>query len=153
VNQDSAAFLRAIKGPVLMITVGVLFALDNFTPFSFNRTWPVLLVVVGILSLGKSPARGKVRYQAQWGPPRPPVPPPAPPPPSPSAPPAASTGGTATATPGTYRGSTYEATPGSSTPRGSEKKENREKPAAPQQPSATAGHTPADQSTDTGATP
>jgi hypothetical protein len=123
-TQDSAAFLRAIKGPVMMITVGALFALDNFTPLSFNRTWPVLLVVAGILSLGKSsfgrgPAfQGKIDYRAQWGPPRPPAPPPPPPPPS-AAPPEVPT-----APPGTYRGSTYEATPGSSL-RGSESKETR----------------------------
>jgi len=88
-NQDSAAFLRAIKGPVMMITIGVLFALDNLTPFSFHRTWPVLLVVAGILSLGKSPARvrGKFQYQPQWGPPRPPASAPVPPPPVSAAPP------------------------------------------------------------------
>ncbi len=128
-NQESAAFLRAIKGPVLMITVGILFALDNFTPFSFNRTWPVLLVVAGVLSLGKrgAPFHGRIRYQAKWGPPQPPVPPPAPPSGASWAP-----GGTSTAAPGSYRGSAYEATPGGSTPRGSENRENREKPSTPQ---------------------
>jgi hypothetical protein len=123
-NQDSAAFLRAIKGPVMMITVGALFALDNFTSLSFSRTWPVLLVVAGLLSLGRSayrkdPLRGKFQYRAQWGPPRPPAPPS--PPPAPSA---ASTAG-----PGSYRGSAYEATPGSpsrgSETRSSESKETR----------------------------
>ena len=102
-NQDSACLLRAIKGPVMMITVGVLFALDNFTPFSFHRTWPVLIVVVGLLSLGKrnSPFHGRARYQAKWGPPQPPFPPPQPPP-------AWAPSGTATSGPGTYRGSTYQ---------------------------------------------
>jgi hypothetical protein len=121
--QDNAAFLRAIKGPVMMITVGVLFALDNFTPLSFSRTWPLLLVVAGLLSFGrrscgKNPVRGKYQYRAQWGPPRPPTPPPPPPPPSPS-----------TAGPGSYRGSTYEGTPGApprpAQPKNSESKETR----------------------------
>ena len=121
-NQDSACFLRAIRGPVIMITVGVLFALDNFTPFTFNRTWPVLLVVVGILNLGRggSRLRGKLRYQAQWGPPRPPFPPSTPTPPSPpgapswtsSAKPAASQ----PAGPGSYRGSAYETDPSQKKP-------------------------------------
>lgn len=119
-NQDSAALLRAIKAPVMMITVGVLFALDNFTSLSFSRTWPVLLVVAGLLNMGRAgyrrdPLRGKFEYRAQWGPPRPPTPPPSPPPPpaAPSAPP--------TAGPGSYRGSSYEATPGSPS-RGAEPK-------------------------------
>jgi hypothetical protein len=137
ITPENAAFLRAIKGPVLMITVGVLFALDNFTPFSFNRTWPVLLVVAGILSLGRSasPVRGRMRYQAQWGPPRPPVPPP-----PPTAGPAWAPSGTSTAPPGTYRGSAYEATPGAPGPRGTEPKINREKPGMPE-PLSSAGAT------------
>jgi hypothetical protein len=124
-NQDSAAFLRAVRGPVMMITVGILFALDNFTQFGFSRTWPVLLVVSGILSLGGGGRmRGKFRYQAQWGPPRPPVYPGAPVPPPPAAPPVNAPSGPPTAGPGTYRGSTYEATPASATPRGTEPKAN-----------------------------
>jgi hypothetical protein len=138
-NQDSAAFLRAVKGPVMMITIGTLFALDNFTPFKFHQTWPVLLVVAGILSLGKGGAsyRGRARYQAQWGPPRPPGPQP-PPPPAPASGPSWAPTGPPTAPPGTYRGSSYEATPGGSGPRGSENKENREKPSRPE-PSAAGG--------------
>jgi hypothetical protein len=131
-NQDSAAFIRAIKGPVMMITVGTLFALDNFTSLSFSRTWPVLLVVAGLLSLGRSaygkdPFHGKFQYRAQWGPPRPPSPPP---PPKPSE--------TSTAAPGTYRGSSYEATPGSPT-RGSESKssQSRETRSTVDDPGAT----------------
>jgi hypothetical protein len=120
-NQDSAAFLRAVRGPVMMITVGILFALDNFTQFGFSRTWPILLVVSGILSLGGGGRmRGKFRYQAQWGPPRPPVYSNAPAPP----PPVTTPSGTPTAGPGTYRGSTYEATPGGAAPRGTEPKAN-----------------------------
>jgi hypothetical protein len=34
-----------------LITVGVLFALNNFTPYGFGQTWPVLLIVFGLLSL------------------------------------------------------------------------------------------------------
>jgi hypothetical protein len=129
-TQDSAAFLRAIRGPVMLITIGSLFALDNFTPFSFGRTWPVLLVVAGILNLGRraAPLQGRVRYRAQWGPPRPPMPPPPPPTPDPFA----TTGGNSTAGPGSYRGSTYETAPGSP-PRGPQGKENRERTQGGQQ--------------------
>jgi hypothetical protein len=47
------SILRAIRGPITLITVGVLFALNNFTPYSFDKTWPVLLIVFGLLSLLK----------------------------------------------------------------------------------------------------
>jgi Domain of unknown function (DUF5668) len=49
-NLDRS-LLHAIRGPVILITVGVLFALNNFTPYGFAETWPVLLIVVGLLSL------------------------------------------------------------------------------------------------------
>jgi hypothetical protein len=43
--------LRAIRGPILLITLGVLFALNNFTPYRFSETWPVLIIVFGLFSL------------------------------------------------------------------------------------------------------
>jgi len=50
-NPRDAYFVRAIRGPVTLITVGALFALNNFTPYRFEQTWPVLLIVFGLLSL------------------------------------------------------------------------------------------------------
>jgi hypothetical protein len=47
------SIMRAIRGPVTLITVGILFALNNFTSYSFDKTWPVLLIVFGLLSLLK----------------------------------------------------------------------------------------------------
>jgi hypothetical protein len=51
-NADSTVLLRALRGPIIMITVGVLFALDEFTTLSFRETWPAILIVLGLLSLG-----------------------------------------------------------------------------------------------------
>jgi hypothetical protein len=51
--DDSAALIRAIRGPVIMITVGVLFALDEFDIVNFKKTWPAILIVVGILNLSR----------------------------------------------------------------------------------------------------
>jgi LiaI-LiaF-like transmembrane region len=51
--DDSAALIRAIRGPVIMITVGVLFSLDEFNVASFSKTWPAILIVVGILNLSR----------------------------------------------------------------------------------------------------
>jgi len=54
-NVDSAVLSRAIRGPITLITVGVLFALDHFTSYSFRQTWPVLLIVFGLLTLAGRP--------------------------------------------------------------------------------------------------
>ena len=52
-NGNNPTLLRAIRGPILMITMGVLFALDHMTEFTFGRTWPAILIVLGLLSLGE----------------------------------------------------------------------------------------------------
>ena len=72
------SLVRAIRGPVTLITLGVLFALNNFTQYRFEQTWPVLLIVFGLLSLvrrGLEPPPppppsfppGGSYYQGQYG--------------------------------------------------------------------------------------
>jgi hypothetical protein len=46
-----AEIVRAIRGPVTLIAVGTLFAIDHFTAYSFRQTWPVLLILFGLLTL------------------------------------------------------------------------------------------------------
>lgn len=43
--------VRAVRGPILLITIGTLFALDHFTNYGFQQTWPVILIVIGLLTL------------------------------------------------------------------------------------------------------
>jgi hypothetical protein len=50
-NGNSHSTIRAIRGPVTLITIGALFALNNFTRYGFDQTWPVILIVFGLLSL------------------------------------------------------------------------------------------------------
>jgi hypothetical protein len=50
-RNQNPSIIRAIRGPITLITLGSLFALNNFTQYSFDRTWPVLLIVFGLLSL------------------------------------------------------------------------------------------------------
>jgi hypothetical protein len=52
VNGNNPGLMHAIRGPIMMITLGVLFALNQMTEFTFGKTWPALLIVLGILSLG-----------------------------------------------------------------------------------------------------
>jgi hypothetical protein len=51
VNEQSQNLMRAITGPVILITVGVLFTIDRFSSFGFGQTWPILLIVIGLLRL------------------------------------------------------------------------------------------------------
>ena len=101
-NDQSRQLVRAVTGPIILITVGTLFALEKFTPYRFGQTWPVLLIIIGFLKLlggGSSRCARKLRNappvqapgQAASAPnPFPPIPPqgrpgwqPAPPPPPP----------------------------------------------------------------------
>lgn len=50
-NEQSQHLMRAITGPVVLITVGVLFTIDRFSTFGFGQTWPILLIVIGLLKL------------------------------------------------------------------------------------------------------
>ena len=50
----SSALLCAIRGPVMLITLGVLLALDQMGPVSFSRTWPGLLIVFGLFKLAET---------------------------------------------------------------------------------------------------
>jgi hypothetical protein len=49
--MNRANLFCAIRGPIMLITVGTLFALDHMGMFSFGRTWPLLIIVFGILKL------------------------------------------------------------------------------------------------------
>ena len=50
-SDYSGSVVRAIRGPICLITIGGLFALNNFTRYRFDQTWPVILIVFGLLSL------------------------------------------------------------------------------------------------------
>ena len=87
-SDYNGSVVRAIRGPVILITIGGLFALNNFTRYHFDQTWPVILIVFGLMSL----LRRGVETSA----------PPPPPPPPPQ--------------PGGYTGASYSQGPYSQTP-------------------------------------
>jgi hypothetical protein len=44
-------------GPAVVITVGILFLLEQtHTGFRFGQTWPIILVVIGVISLASAVA-------------------------------------------------------------------------------------------------
>lgn len=70
-NDKRALFLQAVRGPVLLMTLGVLFAIQQAGILPFSRTWPLLLIVFGVAKL----------MERAVSPPQPFLPPPPPPPP------------------------------------------------------------------------
>jgi hypothetical protein len=51
--EVNSSLLRAIRGPVMLIALGVLLAIDHFGGVGFARTWPALLIVFGLLKLAE----------------------------------------------------------------------------------------------------
>jgi len=95
-NVNEPSLIRAIRGPITLITLGTLFAFNNFTQYHFNQTWPVLLIVFGLLSLvGRGSSRVDPANRPGFPPYGYPPPPPPPPPPAPGL------------DSGSYRSSTY----------------------------------------------
>jgi hypothetical protein len=52
-NGNSTSLLCAIRGPIMLIAVGLLFAADQFTDYGIGRTWPILLILLGLLKLAE----------------------------------------------------------------------------------------------------
>lgn len=50
-NTRTGAYIQAIRGPVLLVTIGVLFAVHQAGIISFSRTWPLLIIVIGVMKL------------------------------------------------------------------------------------------------------
>lgn len=46
-----ALFFQAIRGPIVLIVLGVLFWVHQAGIISFWRTWPLLIIVIGFLKL------------------------------------------------------------------------------------------------------
>lgn len=48
--------IRSLMGPAILITIGVLFLLSELQGryFDFDNTWPVILLVIGAVSLASA---------------------------------------------------------------------------------------------------
>jgi hypothetical protein len=73
---------RRIMGPAILVTLGVLFLLDTAGRVGFHRTWPAILLVIGVVKLMQSNASseghtGPMPPVIGGIPPAPPTPPPA----------------------------------------------------------------------------
>ena len=81
----NGSMIAAVRGPIIMITIGSLFLLQKFHILQFEQSWPIILIVVGALALaGGGQRRDRFRGvdPSQQVPPNvPPYVPPPPPPP------------------------------------------------------------------------
>ena len=65
--------IRAVRGPIILITIGVLFAIDHSGGLEFQRTWPFLIIVIGLMKLleralvGQQPANVGFQPAPPWG--------------------------------------------------------------------------------------
>jgi hypothetical protein len=63
-------------GPAVLITIGVLFLLQQLHIFNFGRTFPVLLIVIGLVKIAQRSAPDTGHIQpAPYYPPGMPIPP------------------------------------------------------------------------------
>ena len=56
--MNNSNLISAIRGPIMLITVGTLFAVDRFgsSDLSITRTWPAILIMWGLLLLAERAA-------------------------------------------------------------------------------------------------
>jgi len=64
-NTGAAALLGALRGPVMMATLGGLLTAHRFTDVTFGKTWPVLLIVFGLMKLFQKLAAPAAAASAQ----------------------------------------------------------------------------------------
>jgi hypothetical protein len=46
--------VRGLMAPLMLITVGVIFLIGEYTRYGFGDLWPFLLIVAGLITLGTS---------------------------------------------------------------------------------------------------
>lgn len=49
--NDISGVIQAVRGPIMLITLGSLVAIDYAGVYGFWRTWPILIIVFGVLKL------------------------------------------------------------------------------------------------------
>ena len=82
--------MRGLMGPAMLITIGVLFLLQELGVLSFGNSWPVILLVAGgvLLARNNASTEGHIPRYLNYGgyPFAPPIPPTPPAPPTPPVP-------------------------------------------------------------------
>jgi len=58
--------IRGLTGAAILITLGFLFLLDQYRVIYFDNSWPVLLIVIGLLSFAARSASTEGHVQPLW---------------------------------------------------------------------------------------
>lgn len=61
-------FLRRMRGPIFLLVFGVTAILDVYTPIDYGRSWPLYLIVWGIMKLAENAilAQNQPPPPGQW---------------------------------------------------------------------------------------
>ncbi len=46
--------MHGLMGPVIIITIGVIFLLSEYTRYGIGHLWPLILIIVGVFRLAES---------------------------------------------------------------------------------------------------
>ena len=63
--NGSAALVRAMRGPILLIAIGTLFAVDHMGAYRFHQTWPILVILIGVMKLAEHVAERRQSTPAE----------------------------------------------------------------------------------------
>lgn len=50
-NNRAVLYAQAIRGPILLITLGILFAVQQAGRIPISQTWPLFIIVIGVMKL------------------------------------------------------------------------------------------------------
>ena len=51
--SHNALLLRALRGPLTLILIGTLFVVDHNGAISFTKTWPIIIIFLGVIRLAE----------------------------------------------------------------------------------------------------
>lgn len=51
--NSNVQLIRALRGPLTLVLIGSLFALDHSTSIDFSKTWPVIIIFAGLIRLAE----------------------------------------------------------------------------------------------------
>jgi len=51
--NNNALLLRALRGPLTLILIGILFVIDHNGAIAFTKTWPIIIIFLGVVRLGE----------------------------------------------------------------------------------------------------
>jgi hypothetical protein len=46
--------MHGLMGPVILVTIGVLFLVGQYSVYSFGQLWPVILIAAGAVKVAES---------------------------------------------------------------------------------------------------